>query len=56
MLFNFVFILFLIKHVFTFNFEPKLPVIKQGPKNSYFGYSVAEHTILDQNNRTSDAL
>jgi len=56
MLFNTLFILFLIKHVFTFNFEPKLPVIKQGPKNSYFGYSVAEHTILDQNNRTDKAV
>ncbi|XP_053971338.1 integrin alpha-PS1 isoform X1 [Hylaeus volcanicus] len=29
--------------VYTFNLEPRIPVIKKGPSGSYFGYSVAEH-------------
>uniref|UniRef100_A0A2I9LP33 Integrin alpha-ps n=1 Tax=Centruroides hentzi TaxID=88313 RepID=A0A2I9LP33_9SCOR len=33
--------------VCTFNLEPRLPVIKQGDRGSYFGYSVAEHLILE---------
>lgn len=35
----------------AFNLEPRLPVFKLGEKGSYFGYSVAEHQILDS--RTS---
>ena len=27
----------------SFNLELRLPVIKEGPENSYFGFSVAEH-------------
>ncbi|XP_017787536.1 PREDICTED: integrin alpha-PS1 [Habropoda laboriosa] len=29
--------------VYTFNLEPRIPVIKKGLNGSYFGYSVAEH-------------
>ncbi|XP_031825831.1 multiple edematous wings [Nomia melanderi] len=29
--------------VYTFNLEPRIPVIKRGLNGSYFGYSVAEH-------------
>lgn len=29
--------------VYTFNLEPRIPVIKRGLTGSYFGYSVAEH-------------
>lgn len=36
----------------AFNLEPRLPVLKLGEKGSYFGYSVAEHQIL--NSRKSD--
>lgn len=35
----------------AFNFEPRLPVVKRGVPGSYFGYSVAEHLILDENKR-----
>lgn len=34
----------------AFNLEPRLPVLKLGEKGSYFGYSVAEHQILDSRN------
>ena len=36
----------------AFNLETRLPVIKYGPRNSYFGYSVAEHLILDENTKS----
>ena len=40
-----------------FNLETRLPVIKEGPRNSYFGYSVAQHLITDENTRqTSEAV
>lgn len=32
-----------ISHVFCFNLEARIPVIKRGSTGSYFGYSVAEH-------------
>lgn len=35
----------------AFNLETRLPVIKYGPKNSYFGYSVAEHLILEETSK-----
>lgn len=28
-----------------FNLEPRVPLVKQGPNGSYFGYSVAQHII-----------
>ena len=34
-----------------FNFEPRLPILKQGPQNSYFGFSVAEHIIIERSLR-----
>lgn len=40
----------------AFNLEPKLPVVKFGPPNSYFGYSVAEHTSLDGQQRVDESL
>ena len=35
----------------AFNLETRLAVIKYGPKHSYFGYSVAEHLILDETSK-----
>ena len=35
----------------SFNLEPRLPIVKRGIPNSYFGYSVAEHLIEDQTRR-----
>jgi len=32
----------------AFNLETRLPLVKKGPKNSYFGYSVAEHLIVNE--------
>lgn len=31
----------------AFNLEPRIPMIKEGSPNSYFGYSVSGHQILD---------
>ncbi|XP_012263310.2 integrin alpha-PS1 isoform X2 [Athalia rosae] len=40
--------------VFSFNLEARIPVIKRGSPGSYFGYSVAEHQeIADDNKSTS---
>ncbi|XP_072179078.1 integrin alpha-7-like [Diadema setosum] len=36
-----------VERTFCFNYEPQLPVIKEGPRDSYFGFSVAEHRITD---------
>ena len=33
----------LVSNVTSFNLETRAPVIKLGPKGSFFGYSVAEH-------------
>ncbi|XP_014367387.2 integrin alpha-PS1 isoform X1 [Papilio machaon] len=32
---------------FSFNLEPRIPVIKYGEKGSYFGFSVAEHLTIN---------
>lgn len=32
-----------------FNLENRLPIIKQGVPDTYFGYSVATHVILSEN-------
>lgn len=34
-----------------FNLEPRLPLIKYGHPDSYFGYSVAEHVIINNDDR-----
>ncbi|XP_034186491.1 multiple edematous wings isoform X2 [Osmia lignaria lignaria] len=36
--------------VYTFNLEPRIPVIKKGLNGSYFGYSVAEHQEIPDDN------
>jgi len=35
----------------SFNFEPRLPIVKRGPASSYFGFSVAEHMIAEDETR-----
>lgn len=40
--------LFQITSVHGFNLETRLPLVKQGHRNSYFGYSVAQHIIIDE--------
>ena len=30
----------------AFNLEPRIAIVKTGPKGSYFGYSVAQHQVL----------
>lgn len=41
----------------AFNLESRLPIVKYGPRNSYFGYSVAEHLIIDESSRrTTEAV
>ena len=34
----------------AFNLEVRLPIVKKGSHNSYFGYSVAQHVIQDNSN------
>lgn len=48
---NFLFSVLLLWHlgllqVKGFNLEQRIPIIKQGEKGSYFGYSVAQHQIV----------
>ena len=31
--------------VMAFNLEPRIAIVKEGPKGSYFGYSVAQHQV-----------
>lgn len=42
--------------VTCFNFENRLPILKQGQSGSYFGYSIAEHVelVTDRNGRITD--
>lgn len=32
-------------HIQGFNVDVRMPFIKQGPENSYFGFSIAQHKI-----------
>ena len=34
--------------VAAFNLDPRIPVIKKGPKGTHFGYSVAVHQTVVQ--------
>lgn len=34
-------------HIHCFNVDVRMPFIKQGPENSYFGFSIAQHKIND---------
>ncbi|GIX98609.1 hypothetical protein CEXT_280601 [Caerostris extrusa] len=43
--------LFLFEYGLCFNLETRLPIIKDGPEGSYFGYSVAQHQIIDEEGR-----
>lgn len=40
--------LHLITVAYGFNLETRLPLVKHGQRNSYFGYSVAQHIIIDE--------
>ena len=42
--------------VISFNLEPRIAIVKVGPAGSYFGYSVAQHQILDRQRLDSVAL
>lgn len=42
------FLSFFIKRTLQFNFETRLPVIKNGPPDSYFGFSVAQHSTAER--------
>lgn len=39
----------LLNIVNCFNLESRLPIVKYGEKDSYFGYSVATHVQVDTN-------
>ncbi|XP_063705337.1 integrin alpha-PS1 [Culicoides brevitarsis] len=51
-----VFLLAAPTFVTPFNFENRLPILKQGQAGSYFGYSIAEHVELvkDRSGRVTD--
>ena len=42
--------------VSSFNLEPRIAIVKTGPPGSYFGYSVAQHQIVDRNSLDSVGL
>lgn len=42
--------------VFGFNLEPRIAIVKTGNPGSYFGYSVAQHQVVDRNSLNSIAL
>lgn len=46
----------LVPSVLCFNLEPRIAIVKTGPPGSYFGYSVAQHQIVDRNSLNSIAL
>ena len=48
--------LVLVPAVLTFNLEPRIAIVKRGPPGRYFGYSVAQHQILDRSSLDSLAL
>ncbi|GFT77701.1 uncharacterized protein TNCV_4245671 [Trichonephila clavipes] len=48
--------LFLFEYGLCFNLETRLPVIKIGPQESYFGYSVAQHQIIDDLGRRTSVF
>ena len=42
--------------VTCFNLEPRIAIVKTGRPGSYFGYSVAQHQIVDRDSLNSIAL
>lgn len=52
----FLVISFSILLVEGFNLDTRIPVYKFGPKDSYFGFSVAEHVTLNKDRRTEDPV
>ena len=42
--------------VVGFNLEPRIAIVKTGNPGSYFGYSVAQHQVVDRNSLNSIAL
>ena len=42
--------------VISFNLEPRIAIVKRGPPGSYFGYSVAEHQVVERSSLRSVAL
>lgn len=42
--------------VISFNLEPKIAIVKRGPAGSYFGYSVAQHQMVERSSLRSVAL
>ena len=46
----------LVPAVLCFNLEPRIAIVKTGPPGSYFGYSVAQHQIVERDSLNSIAL
>lgn len=46
----------LVPAVLSFNLEPRIAIVKTGPVGSYFGYSVAQHQIVERDSLDSIAL
>uniref|UniRef100_A0A336MNG2 CSON003849 protein n=1 Tax=Culicoides sonorensis TaxID=179676 RepID=A0A336MNG2_CULSO len=51
-------LLILSTNVSSFNFENRLPILKQGQSGSYFGYSIAEHVelVTDRYGKVTDEV
>lgn len=44
----FFFVPFYLHFTHGFNLDTKIPILKKGRKDSYFGFSVAEHQSVDE--------
>ena len=47
---------FLWPEIKAFNLEPRIALVKKGPKGSYFGLAVSPHQILVNDNRIDSTL
>lgn len=53
MLYRSTLLLSVLFSAYSFNLEPRIPVIKLGKSGSYFGFSVAEHLTVNEDGSTS---
>lgn len=44
-MYSFLLLVILISNIDAFNLENRLPIVKYGDFNTYFGYSVAGHVV-----------
>ena len=48
-----IYLFYICSTIGAFNLDTKVPIVKTGPPNSYFGFSVAQHQQSDSNDQVS---